>query len=54
MSELKNLGINFEFGPAKLKAAHGEACIYVLNNLVDLVLPKTPLRFVQPVHTNNE
>lgn len=54
VAELKKLGIAFEFGPTKLKQAFGEACIYVLQNLVDLCILYTKFTFQQPVHKLDE
>ncbi|KAJ3371042.1 Intraflagellar transport protein 57 [Kappamyces sp. JEL0680] len=49
-AELKKLGIPFEYGPTKLKQAYGEACIYVLQSLVDMAITKLKIQFRSPVH----
>ncbi|KAJ3305633.1 Intraflagellar transport protein 57 [Kappamyces sp. JEL0829] len=50
VAELKKLGIPFEYGPTKLKQAYGEACIYVLQSLVDMAIAKLKIQFRSPVH----
>ena len=54
VAELKKLGISFEFGPTKLKQGYGEACIYVLQTLVDLAIVKQKVKYLAPVHSQND
>ena len=54
MGELKKLGIPFEYGPTKLKQAYGEACIYVLQSLVDTVVVNLKVPFLNPIHKIDE
>jgi estrogen-related receptor beta like 1 len=54
VGELKKLGISFEYGPTKLKQAYGEACIYVLQALVDTALVNLKVSFLNPIHKVDE
>ena len=54
MSDLKKLGVPFEFGPTKLKQGYGEACIYVLQSLVDLAVSHLKISFGAPIHKIDE
>lgn len=52
-TELKKLGIPFEFGPIKLKQGCGEACISALQGLVDAIMA-TSKGFASPIHKLDE
>ena len=54
MADLKKLNIPFEFGPSKLKQGYGDACIYVLQTLVDLVIAQSKIQFGAPIHKLDE
>ncbi|KAI8801682.1 intra-flagellar transport protein 57 [Cladochytrium replicatum] len=49
---LKNLNIPFEYGPNRLRQAHGEAIIYVLQTLTERATEKIQLQ--RPVHTTDD
>jgi estrogen-related receptor beta like 1 len=53
VSELKKLGISFDFGPIKLKQGFGEGCIFALQSLVDLAITKSD-PFKKPIHSTDE
>jgi intraflagellar transport protein 57 len=53
-SELKRLGIAFEYGPHKLKQGYGEAVIYALQMMVDKAVQSLGITFQKPVHKADE
>lgn len=51
--ELKKLGIQADFPPAKLKQAHGDTVCLVLNSVLSLALEKSNFQFYKPEYPAN-
>jgi intraflagellar transport protein 57 len=51
---LKKLGIPFEHGPAKLKQGYGDAVIYVLQAMVDILFNEKKFQYKKPVQKSDE
>ncbi|KAI9207305.1 intra-flagellar transport protein 57 [Polychytrium aggregatum] len=51
---LKQMGIQFEYGPNRLKQGYGEAVLYTLQNLVDRALQANGFVFQKPAHRNDD
>jgi estrogen-related receptor beta like 1 len=54
VAEMKKMGVPFDYGAAKLKQGYGDAVIYVLGSLVDLVMQEKKFSFKNTVHKADE
>ena len=53
-TEIKKLNIPFDFPPGKLKQGHGDAVLYAIQAMVDLVLDTIKFKFQKPAHKVDE